>query len=134
MLDECDHIVQQQHFQHGLQCLLKDCPNISFLISTHQPIYQQDHKFHSFKNVHVILKKLTDEDAGKLFLRRLSRTITWADIGYSLNEMPMWNLTQVIRIDGPDPNIIYRKVAQAPYVAAAQGHPRKLIEAATKFL
>jgi hypothetical protein len=46
----------------------------------------------------------------------------------------MWNLTQVIRIDGPDPNIIYRKVAQSPYVSSAQGHPRKLIEAAMKFL
>lgn len=67
-------------------------------------------------------------------MRRLSRTITWADIGYLLQDMPMWNLTQVIRIDGPDPNIIYRKVAQSPYVSSAQGHPRKLIEAAMKFL
>lgn len=146
LLDECDHLVQQEHFQEALQCLLKDCPNISFLLSTHQPIYsgsnegsgssnpgsargsgsshQKFLKFQAYKNVHVVIKKLPDEEAGKLFLRRLSKLITWSQLGYEGDD-------RNVRLQG-DLNHVYRRVGKSPFMQKLEGHPRRVIEAAMR--
>lgn len=122
VLDECDHVIQQDYFQDGLQCLLKDCPNISFLINTHQPVMG---RLQGFKNVHVTLKALSDEDSGKLFLRRLSQLITWRHLGYADD--------REIRLSG-DVTMIYRRVGRSPFLQPLGGHPRLIIEAAMELL
>jgi len=142
LLDECDHLIQQEHFQDGLECLLKDCPNVSFLISTHQPIYYgsphqqcENNLQTAFKNVHVTVKRLSVEDTGKLFLRRLQRVITWSDLGYAITDQSEVLKDDVVRL-GQNPNetaMIYRKVGQAPRLQSADGIPRKIIELAMKF-
>lgn len=133
--DECDHLCQTEQFQDALQVILKECPNVSFLLSTHQPIYQGavgvdgqrqlERRFQSFKHIHVLLKRLSEEDAGKLFLRRLSRTIRWNEVGcFGTDNISLAGVSDV--------NMLYRKVGLSPVVSTCVGHPRKVIEAAMR--
>lgn len=143
VLDECDHLAQQEYFQNAIQTLLKECPNISFLLNTHQPVHHStssnsvssmsnNNSFvNAFKNVHYKLKPLAPEDAGKLFLRRVSQSITWYDIGYGSNTTGIGATNSVIKIAG-NPNV-YQQVGDSPLVKSLEGHPRKIIEAAAKF-
>jgi hypothetical protein len=143
--DECDHLAQQEHFQDALQLILKECPNISFLLSTHQPIYQGavgadgqrklESKFQAFKHIHVLLKRLNEEDSGKLFLRRLSRTIKWSEVG-CFGEEAIALGGAVMNASGQrvieEVTVTYRRVGLSPLVQACGGHPKKLIEAAMR--
>ena len=84
-------------------------------------------KFQAFKHIHVLLKKLSEEDSGKLFLRRLSRTIKWNEIGCFGDDY-----ISIAAGDVEAVNTVYRRVGLSPAVMACGGHPKRLIEAAMR--
>jgi hypothetical protein len=147
-IDEADHLIQQSSFQDALQRLLKDCPHLSMLVSTHQgisaatnsiiggPVYgpyeavpNQDACTagnQSFKSVHVPIRRLSDIDAGRLFLRRIGRVITWKELGYTGA-----GSAAAVSLTGSSAEATYRRVGISPMVRDLKGHPRGIILVAT---
>jgi hypothetical protein len=147
-LDEADHLAQQAHFQDALEALLKDCQNLSVLMSSHQPIHgicaseggaeDAASRFQAYKVVHKQIGGLSCEDAGKLFLRRLSRAIRWCDLGYA-GEHGIIRLPGGGNRVGPssgsseDQDAVYRRVGASPRVSRLNGVPRRIIDLAMRF-
>jgi len=76
ILDDADHIVQQEHFQSQIQQLLASCGKLHLLVATHQPVHWSDR----YKAVHHHLRRLTDAESADLFLWRIGRSLRYADV------------------------------------------------------
>lgn len=80
ILDECDHLIQQEHFQEAISDLLRRCPTYRMLISTQQPMHMVSSSLGQFKVVHHALERLSEQDSARLFLRRAGRPIRWEEL------------------------------------------------------
>merc|ERR1719414_2608223 len=78
LLDECDHLIQQKHFQDAIADLLQHCASFRFVVSTHQRMVGTAGG--RFKVVHHALHGLDATDAARLFLRRAHRPLLWHEL------------------------------------------------------
>lgn len=139
LLDECDHLIQQQHFQEAVADVLQRCPTYRVVLSTHQAMVGTAGG--QFKVVHQPIAGLTPEDAARLFLRRAQRPLRWEEL--SADPGAALPLQAMAKVGARDPGAhvvmaaaneaeILRLVAGHPSVAAQGGNPRRLIELASR--
>lgn len=135
ILDECDHLIQQAHFQDAIAEVLHRCPSYHVLLSTHQRMVGTAGG--RFKVVHHALEGLASRDAARLFLRRVQRPLRWGD--FTSEELA----AEPGPSDAPDPNSsicmtkenenqVLQLVISNKLVAACRGNPRQLIELASR--
>lgn len=122
LLDECDHLVQQQQFQDALACILQRCSSYSVVLSTHQPMVPAGAS--KFKVVQHRLQGLVPRDAARLLLRRAQRPLRWGEIQRS--EDP----SSLVILNKENETEVLEAVSSQPRVAALRGNPRRLIELA----
>lgn len=122
LLDECDHLVQQQQFQDALACILQRCSSYSVVLSTHQPMVPAGAS--KFKVVQHRLQGLVPRDAARLLLRRAQRPLRWGEIQRS--EDP----SSLVILNKENESEVLEAVSSQPRVAALRGNPRRLIELA----
>lgn len=121
ILDECDHIIQQPHFQDFIGELLSRTPSsCSMLLSTQQRVVGIAGG--RFKLVHCELQRLPERESALLFLKRAHRPLRWEEV------------EQAGERRGPakSSDELYRLVAAHPAVVAQGGNPRRIIELASK--
>lgn len=148
LLDECDHLIQQQHFQDAVADVLQHCSAYQVVLSTHQRMVGTAGG--RFKVVHHPIEGLSAPDAARLFLRRAQRPLRWGELlsgqsgslagggggGPAAAVAAAVGATQ----DPRSPVVIRREneaavlglVAAHPSVAAQRGNPRRLIELASR--
>jgi len=78
LLDECDHLIQQRHFQDALADVLRRCASYSVVLSTQQQMVETGGGW--FKVVHQPVAGLAPKDAARLFLRRAHRPLYWDEL------------------------------------------------------
>jgi len=140
LLDECDHLIQQKHFQDAVAELLQQCSGCSVVLSTQQRMVGTAGG--QFKVVHHQIHGLPPVDAAKLFLRRAQRPLRWSEL---IPAMQSGTLPPDIAtyLNGQDPTkpVLYnpvtektvlRLVAAHPMIASQRGNPRRLIELASR--
>lgn len=147
LLDECDHLIQQQHFQDAVADILQRCAAYRIVLSTHQPMVGTAGG--RFKVVHQPIAGLASEDTARLFLRRVQRPLRWEELMDPLRILPEGADTHVTtqsamaKVGAQDPRRpvimakaneleVLRLVASHPCVAAHFGNPRRLIELASR--
>eukprot|EP00434_Breviolum_minutum_P026881 symbB.v1.2.023762.t1/scaffold2144.1/size88043/2 len=123
LLDECDHLVQQQQFQDALACILQRCSSYSVLLSTHQPMVPAGAS--KFKVVQHRLQGLLPRDAARLLLRRAQRPLRWGEVQRSIEDP-----SSLVILNKENESSVLDAVSSQPRVAALKGNPRRLIELA----
>lgn len=123
LLDECDHLVQQQQFQDALACILQRCSSYSVLLSTHQPMVPAGAS--KFKVVQHRLQGLLPRDAARLLLRRAQRPLRWGEVQRSIEDP-----SSLVILNKENESEVLDAVSSQPRVAALKGNPRRLIELA----
>jgi hypothetical protein len=132
ILDDCDHLVQQQYFQETISSILRQCPGYRLLLSTQQPIAMVGPSLCQFKVVHHSLQGLSSSDAARLFLRRTSRQILWEELLQPEESGGMVDLKGPVTLTSRNEAEVLRLVSQCPAVAAQLGNPKALIELGSK--
>lgn len=154
ILDECDHLIQQEHFQEAVADLLRRCPAYRVLLSTQQPMHMVSSSLGQFKVVHHALQKLTDQDGARLFLRRAGRPIRWEELmspragvnsgchptpsaaassgGATSSTSGMHNPSSPVALTRENEAEVLSLVSAHPCVKAQAGNPRRLIELASR--
>jgi len=127
ILDECDHLIQQQHFQEALSEILRCCSQYRIVLSTHQRMVGTAGGW--FKVVHQQLQGLGRHDAARLFLRRIHRPLRWEELLPEGSDTPR---TGPVNLTGANESEVLSLVADHPAVAARRGNPRQLIELASR--
>lgn len=148
LLDECDHLIQQRHFQDAIAEVLKQCAAYRVVLSTQQQMVQTGGGW--FKVVHKQVAGLSPKDAARFFLRRSDRPLYWDELPAISNEsnMAVDAGTMESCADGVTPKTptqrqqvkmtreneaeVLARVAAHPVVAAQQGNPRRLLEIASQ--
>lgn len=140
LLDECDHLIQQKHFQDAVAELLQHCPGFAVVLSTQQRMVGTAGG--QFKVVHHPIHGLPPVDAARLFLRRAQRPLRWGELlpAVQSGTLPPGVATSFQRQDPSQPvvlnaateAIVLSLVAGHPMVAAQRGNPRRLIELASR--
>jgi len=158
ILDECDHLIQQEHFQEAISDLLRRCPAYRMLISTQQPMHMVSSSLGQFKVVHHALEKLNEQDSARLFLRRAGRPIRWEELvtspaervnisgvavpaleqaasvsrgGAACNVPGSHNPAAPVALTRENEAEVLGLVSAHPCVKAQSGNPRRLIELAS---
>mmetsp|Transcript_117641 Transcript_117641/g.183796 ORF Transcript_117641/g.183796 Transcript_117641/m.183796 type:complete len:310 (-) Transcript_117641:13-942(-) len=144
LLDECDHLIQQRHFQDAIAEVLRKCAAYSLVLSTQQQMVETGGGW--FKVVHKQVAGLSPKYAAQLLLRRSHRPLYWDEIPKNIdssNEVeddlanPNCKDTtpsmrqQVVKTRENELEILGR-IAAHPVIAAQQGNPRRLIEIASQ--
>jgi hypothetical protein len=134
LLHECDHLIQQRHFQDSIAEVLRRCSAFSVVLSTQQQMVETGGRW--FKVVHKQVSGLAPEHAARLFLRRAHRPIYWDElVDADASSTSMTNASaarnQVIMTRDNEADVL-AKVAAHSLVAAQRGNPRKLIELASQ--
>merc|ERR1712007_57856 len=136
ILDECDHLIQQRHFQDFLAEILQLYPQCRILMSTQQPMVGLAGG--QFKVVHHALKGLAPTDAVQLFLRRIHRPLFWRDL-IGPAKQPITVAGGVHSLESP---FVLTKETTAEVidfvsthagVSALRGNPRNIITLANTF-
>eukprot|EP00929_Paragymnodinium_shiwhaense_P097930 TRINITY_DN59497_c0_g1_i1.p1 TRINITY_DN59497_c0_g1~~TRINITY_DN59497_c0_g1_i1.p1 ORF type:complete len:1530 (-),score=326.76 TRINITY_DN59497_c0_g1_i1:114-4703(-) len=156
LLDECDHLIQQQNFQLALADILQQCAQCRVVLSTQQPMVGTAGGH--FKVVHHALNGLAAPDAARLFLRRAHRPLRWAELivpnglgsdnaaavsaamqlgqpagsGATAAAAPASSLQSQVGMNKANEAAVLALVAQHPVIAAKRGNPRGLIELASQ--
>mmetsp|Transcript_35444 Transcript_35444/g.93467 ORF Transcript_35444/g.93467 Transcript_35444/m.93467 type:complete len:1427 (-) Transcript_35444:86-4366(-) len=78
LVDQCDHLIQQQYFQNAIADLLQSCAAYRIVLSTHQRMVGTAGG--RFKVTHHAVRGLTPREAGRLVLRRAQRPIRWEEL------------------------------------------------------
>jgi len=73
ILDECDHLIQQRHFQDAIAEVLRRCASYSIVLSTQQPMVETGGGW--FKVVHQQVAKPLRLHAG--YAQRLRESLEW---------------------------------------------------------
>jgi len=128
LLDECDHLVQQPHFQDAIADVLSRCSCYRVILSTQQRMVGTGGG--KFKVVHHELRGLNPKDSARLFLRRVQRPLRQEEV------VPEVDLKQESRqgplmISDSNREQILDLVASHPVVKAQRGNPRGLIHVAS---
>merc|ERR1712007_126411 len=136
ILDECDHLIQQRHFQDSLAEILQLYPQCRILMSTQQPMVGLAGG--QFKVVHHALKGLAPTDAVQLFLRRIHRPLFWRDlIGPARQPITVAGVVHSL-----ESHVVVTKettaeeidfVSRHTGVSAQRGNPRNIIILANTF-
>ncbi|CAJ1396875.1 unnamed protein product [Effrenium voratum] len=123
LLDECDHLVQQQAFQDALAVLLQRCSSYSIVLSTHQPMVPAGAS--NFKVVQHRVQGLGPRDSARLLLRRAPRPLRWGEV------LPdAFDPSSLVVLNKANESEVLDAVASQAHVAALKGNPRRLIELA----
>lgn len=145
LLDECDHLIQQPHFQDTLGEVLRHCASYRVVLSTQQPMVGTAGGW--FKVVHHELDGVSPKDAARLFLRRTHRPIRWDEIkpcgsdgdGKYDETAPAASASvegasrsDPVRLTKENEADVLALVAAHPKIAAQRGNPRRLIELASR--
>jgi len=144
LVDDCDHVIQQQHFQDAIADLLSSCASCRIVLCTHQRMVGTAGG--RFKVVHHALQGLCPADAAQLVLRRAHRPLRWDEIsaGEAAGVAATSALTSAMTAVGArsmaGPVVVTRMneaavfglVGSHPAVAAQCGNPRRLIELASR--
>jgi hypothetical protein len=137
LLDECDHLIQQRHFQDAIADVLRRCASYSVVLSTQQPMVETGGGW--FKVVHQPVGGLAPKDAARLFLRRAHRPLYWDELqestacGSSGNSSAApGGVRKSVVMTRENESEVLAMVAAHPVVAAQQGNPRRLIELASQ--
>lgn len=142
VLDECDHLIQQQHFQDAVADLLQRCAAYRVVLSTHQRMVGTAGG--QFKVVHQAISGLRTEEAAQLFLRRVQRAIRWEELLFpSPDGMVEVHVSRAMKkVGAQDVHApaamseankaeVLHLVGTHPVVAAQRGNPAGLIELAS---
>jgi len=135
IFDECDHLIQQRHFQDSIAEILRLCPKCRVLMSTQQPMVSSAGQF---KVVHHPLNGIAFPDAVRLFLRRMHRPLYWGDLTEPTNG-PVAAVGVVHSLDSPivttkdNEAEVMHLVYRCAGVAAQRGNPQKIIALASTF-
>jgi hypothetical protein len=116
VLDQADALLKNADFQRDVQEILATIPKLHILLVSQEPVNWSGR----YKAVHYGLRKLSDADTIELFLRRISRSITTADIGTSGVASPL------------DKARAHAALLNHPIQALLDGHPRDVTEIAAK--
>jgi len=136
LLDECDHLIQQRHFQDVLADVLRRCPSYSIVLSTQQQMVQTGGGW--FKVVHQPIGSLAPKDAALLFMRRAHRPLYWdelplpADDPQDLQDATALSGRKMVVKTKDNEAEVLALVAAHPAVAAQRGNPRRIIELANQ--
>lgn len=131
LLDECDHLIQQEHFQAAIADVLHRCPLLRIVLSTHQRMVGTAGGH--FKVVHHAIEGLPPREAARLFLRRAQRVLRWGELaGAELLCKGGRDARSPVVINQATENEVLQLVATHPAVAAQCGNPRRLIELASR--
>jgi len=141
LLDECDHLIQQQHFQETVADVLQRCTAVRVVLSTHQRMVGMAGG--CFKVVHHPVAGLPDRDAARLFLRRVQRPLRWGELvdgsegarsalGSTMAKAATDNIEGKVIMNKANEAEVLALVAAHPCVATQKGNPRRLIELASR--
>lgn len=141
LLDECDHLIQQQHFQDALAEVLRHCASYRVVLSTQQPMVGTAGG--CFKVVHHELGGMSPKDAARLFLRRAQRPIRWDEIvvdggsdggggGDAAAPAAATAGGETVKLTKENEANVLELIATHPSIAAQRGNPRRLIELASR--
>jgi len=145
VLDECDHLIQQRHFQDAIADVLRRCASYSVVLSTQQQMVETGGGW--FKTVHHPVAGLAPKDAARLFLRRAHRPLYWDELlspaasadsnttgeaTAGLGSGATWAHRSPVVMTRENEAEVLARVAAHPAVAAQHGNPRHLIELASK--
>lgn len=120
VLDEADHIVQQEAFQRALQSVLSQVSKLHVLVTTHQSVFWPDGKY---KAVHFQLRPLSKHACARLFMRRIGRPLHSLDFAEDARH---------VIAATPDPAAYLEALVQHPIQGLWQGHPRQVLAAAAR--
>mmetsp|Transcript_84640 Transcript_84640/g.273566 ORF Transcript_84640/g.273566 Transcript_84640/m.273566 type:complete len:1413 (-) Transcript_84640:163-4401(-) len=148
LLDECDHLIQQQYFQDAIADLLQSCSAYRIVLSTHQRMVGTAGG--RFKVIHHALDRLGRRDAARLVMRRAQRPLRWEELlppdvvssgGHDQAQavvqaaMAAVGATQFsskVVLTRANEAEVFDAVGSHPIVAELCGNPRRLIELASK--
>lgn len=140
LLDECDHLIQQKHFQDAVAKLLQQCPAYGVILGTQQRMVGTAGG--QFKVVHHPIHGLLPEDAARLFLRRAHRPLRWGELLPAVRSGTLppdmitffhsQDPTQPVAMNAANEAAVLRLLAAHPTIAAQGGNPRRLIELASR--
>jgi hypothetical protein len=140
LLDECDHLIQQKHFQDAVAELLQQCSGYGVVLSTQQRMVGTAGG--QFKVIHHPIHGLPPVDAARLFLRRAQRPLRWGELTPAMQSGTLppgvatsfhsQDPTQPVVLNAVTEATVLRLVAAHPTVAAQRGNPRRLIELASR--
>jgi len=134
LLDEVDHIVQQQHFQDAVANVLQRWPSLSVVLSTHQSMVGTAGGH--FKVVHHKLQGLQKRDAARLFLRRSPRPLHWGELieapAASRCSAQLGSPSELVVLTKANEGRVLDLLASQQCLAAQQGNPRRLIALASR--
>jgi len=123
ILDECDHLAQQRHFQDALCAILRNCPECKVLLSSHQRLVGAP--LSHFKVIHHELEGLDQLASAKLFLRRAHRLVRMSEV---VSNASVEEKEQSISVS----NAKHLKLlARHPAVDRLAGNPRRIIATAS---
>mmetsp|Transcript_52528 Transcript_52528/g.122939 ORF Transcript_52528/g.122939 Transcript_52528/m.122939 type:complete len:1344 (-) Transcript_52528:41-4072(-) len=142
ILDECDHLIQQPHFQEKLDDLLRLCPAYRIVLSTHQRMVVTAGVGGRVKVVHQQLQGLDRRDQARLFLRRAHRPLQWSELippndeGSKVKALAaasgVTSLEEVVRMTKDNEPELLNLVAAHPAISAQLGNPRGIVELANQ--
>merc|ERR1719271_1054568 len=116
VLDQADTLLRNADFQRDVQEILATIPKLHILLVSQEPVNWSGR----YKAVHYGLRKLSDADTTELFLRRIGRSVTTADIGTSGVVSPL------------DKARAHAALLNHPIQALLDGHPRDVTDMAAK--
>lgn len=128
LLDECDHLIQQPHFQDAIAEVLSRCSSFRVILSTQQRMVGTGGG--KFKVVHHELKGLTPKDSATLFLRRVQRPLRKEEI-IPRSQLEPESRQDPLLITDSNREEVLTLVALHPVVKAQRGNPRGLIQVAS---
>lgn len=134
LLDEADHLIQQQHFQDAVADVLQRCSAFRIVLSTHQPMVGTAGG--QFKVVHHALQGLSTRDSARLFLRRAPRPLRWGELdiskaGQELGQLVGLPESPVVLSKATEGQIL-ELISMQSSIASARCNPRRLIELASR--
>mmetsp|Transcript_63730 Transcript_63730/g.137035 ORF Transcript_63730/g.137035 Transcript_63730/m.137035 type:complete len:1283 (+) Transcript_63730:98-3946(+) len=129
ILDDCDHLIQQAHFQDAVENLLHRCAVCSVILSTQQRMVRAAGG--QFKVVQHELRGLAPRDAARLFLRRAQRPLRWGELlSYAGGSNQKLDPQDPVVMTKENEGAVLDIVASLPCMAALRGNPRRIIELA----
>lgn len=129
LVDECDHLIQQQYFQQAVADVLRRCSSYRIVLSTQQRMVGTAGG--CFKVVHQELHGLASRDAARLFLHRAHRPLRWDELlppGTAATK----GKQGPVRLSKENEQETLSLLGGHPCIVMQRGNPRKIIELACK--